>query len=204
MNAMKRFGILSFSLLTACAPPQQPAEELPTNKIIPVETRKAETATISSFQINGAMAAKAKGKGWSATMNWTQRGASSYQIRLMGPLGGGSVLVSRTGNTVTFQDGAKHASSTNADQLLLEQTGIKLPVNNLYYWVRGLPAPGGVQSEKRDAFNHLVLLKQSGYTINFTKYTSVNKIDLPSMIRLEGNGVMVKVVIKKWNVNTAA
>lgn len=197
MNALKHMGILSICLLTACAPPR-PAEEQPTNKIIPLAERKAETATISSWEIKGAMAAKNKAKGWSATMNWVQHGPGSYQIRLMGPLGGGAVAINKSGGTVTFQDGPKTSTSSNADELLLKQTGIRLPVNNLYYWVRGLPAPGGIQSEKHDQYNHLVQLKQSGYTIDFTKYTSVKGIDLPSMIRLEGNGIMVKVVIKNW------
>lgn len=198
MNALKRATILSFCLLTACAPPR-PAEELPTNKVIPVEKRKAETATVSSWEIKGGLAAKTKSKGWSATMNWVQHGPSSYQIRLMGPLGGGTVLINKSGGTVTFQDGAKKSTSSNAEELLLKQTGIRLPVSNLYYWVRGLPAPGGVQSEQHDQYNHLTQLKQNGYTIDFTKYTSVKGIDLPSMIRLEGNGVMVKVVIKSWS-----
>lgn len=199
MNALKRCAIVSICLLTACAPPR-PAEELPTNKVIPLAERKAETATVSSWDIKGALAAKSKTKGWSATMNWVQHGPGSYQIRLMGPLGGGTVLINKNGGTVTFQDGPKTSTSSNADELLLKQTGIRLPVNNLYYWVRGLPAPGGVQSEKHDQYNHLVQLRQSGYTIDFTKYTSVKGIDLPSMIRLEGNGVMIKVVIKNWTV----
>lgn len=197
MNAIKRLTIILICFLTACAPPS-PSEEPPANREIPLAERKAETATVSSWEIKGALAAKTKAKGWSATMNWVQQGANSYQIRLMGPLGGGAVLISKKGNTITFQDGSKITTSTNADELLLKQTGIRLPVNNLYYWVRGLPAPGGVQSEKHDQFNHLVQLKQNGYTIDFTKYTSVKGIDLPSMIRLEGNGVMVKVVIKNW------
>ncbi len=197
MNNIKRLVIVSFCLLTACAPPR-PAEEQPVNKVIPLEKRKAETATVSNWQIRGAMAAKSKTKGWSATMNWTQSGPSSYQIRLMGPLGGGAVLITRKGGNITIQDGPKTSTSTNAGELLAKETGIRLPVDNLYYWVRGLPAPGAVQSEKHDEYNHLSTLQQSGYTINFTKYTSVKGIDLPSMIRLEGNGVMIKVVIKSW------
>lgn len=199
MNTAKRLVIVSFCLLTACAPPK-PAEELPVNKVMPVEKRKAETATVSSWEINGALAAKSKSKGWSATLNWLQTGANAYQIRLIGPLGGGSVLINKKGSTISFQDGAKKSTSTNAEELLQKQTGIRLPVNNLYYWVRGLPAPGGVQSEVHDKYNHLTKLRQSGYTIDFTKYTSVKGIDLPSMIRLEGNGVMVKVIIKNWHV----
>lgn len=199
MNNIKQFVLIPVFLLTACAPPR-PAPEMPENKVMPVEQRKAKTATISSWEINGALAAKNKQKGWSAAMNWKQNGPGSYQIRLMGPLGSGTVLIDKKGDTVLFQDGAKRITSHNADELLVAQTGIRLPVNNLYYWVRGLPAPGPVQGEQRDSYNHLVQLKQSGYSINFTQYTSVNGIDLPSMIRLEGNGVMVKVIIKKWTV----
>lgn len=196
MNAIKRLTIILICFLTACAPPR-PSEEPPANREIPLEERKAETATVSSWEIKGALAAKTKAKGWSATMNCIQQG-QLIPNSFNGPLGGGAVLISKKGNTITFQDGAKITTSTNADELLLKQTGIRLPVNNLYYWVRGLPAPGGIQSEKHDQFNHLIQLKQNGYTIDFTKYTSVKGIDLPSMIRLEGNGVMVKVVIKNW------
>ena len=199
MNNFKNLIILPFFLLTACAPPR-PAAELPENKVMPVEQRKAKTQTVSSWEIRGAMAAKNKAKGWSAAMNWIQSGPNTYQIRLMGPLGSGTVLIDKKGNTITFQDGPKKITSHNADELLAEQTGIKLPVNNLYYWVRGLPAPGPVEAEHHDQYNHLTQIKQSGYTINFNQYTSEKGIDLPSMIHLEGNGVTVKVVIKKWTV----
>lgn len=200
MNSKKTLALVSFCLLTACAPPK-PAEELPVNKVIPIEKRKAETATVSSWEINGALAAKSKSKGWSATLNWVQTGSSTSQIRLIGPLGGGTVIITKKGSTITFQDGNKKSTSTNGEELLKKETGISLPVNNLYYWVRGLPAPGGGESEVHDKYNHLVKLRQHGYTIDFTKYTSVNGKDLPSMIRLEGNGVMIKVIIKSWHVN---
>lgn len=208
MTIKKSLGLLSICLVTACAPHKQAGEmpvttteKAPQNKVMPVEKRKAQTATVSSWEINGALAAKNKAKGWSATLNWVQNGASSSQIRLMGPLGSGTVIISKHGSTVSIQDGAKKSSSTNADTLFQQQTGIRLPVNNLYYWVRGLPAPGTAQSEVRDDYNHLIKLKQSGYLIDFTKYSSVNGIDLPSMIRLEGNGMMIKVIIKSWRVN---
>jgi len=197
MNSIKRLIIVSTCLLTACAPPR-PAEEPPTNRVIPLEERKAETATISSWNIHGGIAAKNKTKGFTATINWAQSGPSSYQIRLVGPLGGGSIIINRKGGNVTYQDGPKVYRSNSAEELLQKHTGVRLPVNSLYYWVRGLPAPGSVQSEKHDKYNHLIQLRQAGYTVNFTKFTSVRGIDLPSMIRLDGQGVMIKVVVKSW------
>lgn len=155
---------------------------------------------ITSWEISGAMAARNKSKGWSASINWIQRGSGSYQIRLYGPLGGGTVIINKQGGVVTLRDGAKTASSGNADDLLMKQTGVRLPVANLYYWVRGLPAPGSVQAAKRDSANRLVLLRQGGYTIEYNQYTSVGQVVLPTNIRLQGNGVFLKLVIKRWRV----
>lgn len=194
-------GILLASslLITACAPPR-PAAEMPTNERLPLAERKVQTERVSNFEISGAMAARSKNKGWSASINWLQQGANNYQLRLFGPLGGGTVIIDKKGSTLTYREGNHTASSTNAEQLLLDKTGIRLPVNNLFYWVRGLPAPGSVQSTAHDQYNHLTQLRQAGYTVNYTRYTSVNGVDLPSMIRLDGHGVMVKLVIKRWKI----
>jgi outer membrane lipoprotein LolB len=174
-----------------------------------VDQASAETAkyaatssasAISSWQISGAMAARSNNKGWNAAINWMQRGMGQYQIRLFGPLGSGTVLINKQGGVVTYRDGPKSASSSNAEELLKRQTGMRLPVNYLYYWVRGLPAPGGVQLAKRDPNNHLMVLKQAGYTIEYGQYTPVGNAVLPRQIKLQGNGVFIKLVIKRWQV----
>lgn len=198
MNTFKLSCILSLGLLTACAPPK-PAAELPANEPMPLVERTAKTNTVSSWTISGAMAAKSADKAFSASLNWRQQGINNYQMRLFGPLGGGTVIIEKSGNVVTYKDGPKVASSTNADELLQKQTGVRLPVNSLYYWVRGLPAPGPVQSAKYDKYNHLTSLQQSGYTINYDSYTSARNTDLPSKINLQGHGVQIKLVIKSWN-----
>ncbi|MGQ3888409.1 lipoprotein insertase outer membrane protein LolB [Legionella sp. CNM-1927-20] len=154
----------------------------------------------SSWNLSGALAVRSARKSATASINWYQRGPGSYQIRLFGPLGSGTIMIAKRGGVIVLQDGPKKATSSNAEQLLLQQTGIRLPVNNLYYWVRGLPAPGAVQSAKRDAGNRLMLLRQGGYTIQYLGYRSVGKAVLPSHIRLQGNGVFIKLVINRWSI----
>jgi outer membrane lipoprotein LolB len=230
MTMLKRLGFLSFALLTACAqhkasaPLDATQQGLPTQEqTVPGQTlgqttgqtlnqatdqaqgQKAarissSTQVPSSWNLSGAMAARGPKKAWTASVNWVQRGAGSYQIRLFGPLGSGTILIQKQGSTVTYKDGPKTASSTNADELLKQQTGVRLPVANLYYWVRGIPAPGAVQSAQRDATNHLLVLRQAGYTIQYAGYKNVGSMVLPSNIRLQGNGVSIKFVIKRWNV----
>lgn len=160
----------------------------------------ASATAVTSWDISGAMAARSNNKGWNASVNWLQRGTGQYQIRLFGPLGSGTVLINKNGNTVTLRDGPKSSSSTNADELLKQQTGIRLPVGNLYYWVRGLPAPGSIQSVKRDSSNRILQFKQAGYSINYGQYTAVGSVALPNKITLQGNGVFIKFVIKRWKI----
>lgn len=150
---------------------------------------------ISSWELSGAMAARTKNKGWSASLNWIQRGPSQYQIRLSGPIGSGTMIISRQGGSVTLRDGPKTVSSSNGESLLRQQTGISLPVSNLYYWVRGIPAPSGVQGEKRDQAGRLAVLRQGGYTIQYLQYSSSG---LPTNIRMQGNGVFIKLAINSW------
>lgn len=204
-NNIKNITLLALFFLSACAPVPRTASGLPGDEPKPAEAkpvaeRERETAQISSWELSGAMAAKSQNKAWSASLNWLQKGINNYQMRLFGPLGSGTVLIEKRGNTVTYRDGPKTASSRDASQLLLQQTGIRLPVNNLYYWVRGIPAPGAVQGVKRDRYNHLSELKQAGYTITYSSYTSVKGKDLPAKISLQGHGVSIKLVIKRWKI----
>lgn len=155
---------------------------------------------ITAWELSGAIAAKNKKKGWTAVVNWSQQGPEHYQMHLYGPLGGGSVIIEKHGALVTFRDGSKKGSSRNADELLQAKTGVRLPVKNLYYWIRGIPAPGAVQASQYDANHYLTAFKQAGYTITYPSYTLVNGIHLPNKIRLNGNGLLIKLVIKRWKI----
>ena len=204
MNALKLIGLSSLCLVTACAPhkmtPEFPFEgKAPLNEPQKALPGKAKASSISSWELSGAMAARNQKKGWSATLNWIQRGANQYQIRLFGPLGGGTVIIEKNDGVITYVDGPKKITSSNADDLLQKQTGVRLPVHDLYYWVRGMPAPGAVQSSHYEG-THLASLTQDGYVIHYVNYMSVNQVDLPSKIELQGHGVKIKLVIKHWKI----
>ncbi|QBS12003.1 lipoprotein insertase outer membrane protein LolB [Legionella geestiana] len=199
--------------LAACAP-RVPTSETTPNALDATTEKRSEAeapegaqsrapardgATLSAFEINGAMAARNGKKGWSASVNWVQRGPADYQIRLMGPLGGGTVIITRAGGLVTLQDGRKKVSDKNADALLARETGVRLPVPNLYYWVRGLPAPGAVHDKRYDAAHHLVFLQQAGYTIEYKNFTTVNGVDVPLKMQLIGHGLVVKLAVRRWS-----
>jgi outer membrane lipoprotein LolB len=171
-----------------------------TEKAAAEKVGKTAANKISSWEISGAMAAKSKNKAWSASVNWVQQGYNYYQIRLFGPLGSGTIMIQKQGSKISYRDGPKSATSSNAEQLLLQQTGVRLPVSSLYYWVRGVPAPGSIQSASKDSAGYLSVLKQGGYTIQYLGYTKAGSAYLPSQIKLQGNGIFIKFIIKHWRV----
>ncbi|MFY7698027.1 MAG: lipoprotein insertase outer membrane protein LolB [Legionella sp.] len=197
MNILKYTSLYSSLLLTACIP-SQPISQLGTKPLTSVSNQLKSLNSILSWTISGAIAVKNVHKGWSAAINWQQQGLNQYSIHFMGPLGGGAVSIVNDGHTVNYQDANKHMSSENAQQLLREQTGINLPIQKFFYWMKGQPAPGNIESIERDQSNHLVSLQQEGYQVHYFNYTTVNNIDLPGKIQLDGHGITIKLVIKHW------
>jgi outer membrane lipoprotein LolB len=199
MNTIKRMCLASVCLITACTTPQHVALEQPNE---PAREMKPvmNASRLSAWDISGAIAARNPKKAWTASLNWHQKSANEYQIRLFGPLGGGTVIIEQHGSVVTYRDGPKTATSTHPDDLLQQKTGVRLPVKNLYYWIRGIPAPGAVQSSTYDPSHRLTSLHQDGFLIDYSAYTSVNGMSLPSKIRLQGHGVLIKLVIKHWGI----
>ncbi|MDF1684681.1 MAG: lipoprotein insertase outer membrane protein LolB [Legionellaceae bacterium] len=199
----KKLITVSLVLLTGCAPPETPDAALishePPQASKTLKTRTAKQ--ISSWTINGAIAAKNKTEAWTASINWKQNGPNNYQIRLFGPLGGGSMLIEKKGGVVTYQDAQKRTKSYNADELMYQQTGIRIPIKNLYYWIRGLPAPGTVQSAQYEQYNQtkrLSYLKQDGYAVKYLNYTNNEDISLPSKIYVQSSKGNLKIIIKRW------
>jgi outer membrane lipoprotein LolB len=208
MKMIKQIICTSILILAAC-------NLANAQNTVPLETKKSKygksskrtnnkistkASHISSFALNGAMAVRSQRKSWTASVNWIQRGAGNFNIRLSGPIGSGTILINKQGGSVSYRDGSRTASSSNANQLLYKETGVRLPVNNLFYWVRGIPTPGAVQSAQKDQSGRLQVLRQSGYTIVYGNYTSIGDTALPTQIRLEGNGVLIKMAIKRWKI----
>ncbi len=64
-------------------------------------------------------------------------------INLSGSLNIGSVVIIGQPNKVTLQRGNEAPiSATTAEELMQRQLGWTLPIPSLWYWARGLPAPG--------------------------------------------------------------
>ncbi len=204
MSCLKYLFIVLVSILAACSSHKAMRDSTGidtsiTHEAGPSTATPPPIKTLTSWTLSGAIAAKSQKKAWTATLVWDQQDPNHYQIRLFGPLGGGAVMIEKNGALVTYQDGPKKITTNKPEETLQKQMGLRLPVQNLSYWVRGLPAPGGIHSMTKDNNNSLTTLKQAGYIINYSNYTATPNGNLPQKIQLQGHDLMIKLVIKHWN-----
>lgn len=177
------------------------ASQLPQNKTTSWDNRVGTLSSIQNWDLEGLIAVRnqAKNDSGSANLKW-QQNRQNYSMLFYGPMGAGSQKLAGGPGKVTLEmaDGKK-VTAASPEALLASQTGWRLPVSSMYYWVRGLPVPSLPAEKKFDNFNHLIQLSQQGWTIQYQRYTSVNKIDVPTKILLANPQMNVKLIISQWN-----
>ena len=171
----------------------------------PSETWQSPTATdIANWQFTGRVSLTRAEEGWHAGLSWQQQ-ADQFQLKISGPLGQEAFRLSGTAAGVTLEDAdGKILRADDAESLLLQTIGWRLPVTGLKYWVRGLAVPGVYASERRDLQGRLLALEQSGWAISYSRYHSIEGVSWPAKLRLARDDVTVRLVIDAWQPGVAS
>ncbi|MBF7141932.1 MULTISPECIES: lipoprotein insertase outer membrane protein LolB [Pseudomonas] len=192
------FALLLVTLLAGCAGlgPQEAVQGQGTAQ--GWRAHKTEVAAIDGWEISGKVGIRAPSDSGSGTLYWLQR-QDYYDIRLSGPLGRGAArLTGHPGDaSLEVANQGRYQAATPED-LLQQQLGWRLPVGNLVYWVRGLPAPEGKSSLTLDGDSRLARLEQDGWTVEYTRYSQQGAYWLPERMKLHGQDLDVTLVIKDW------
>jgi len=105
------------------------------------KTHRAQLEPLDRWILQGKIGIRSPQESGSGTLFWLQRRAY-YDIRLSGPLGRGATRIQGDRNSTTLEvAGRPTVSASSAEDLVAEQIGWHLPVDQLLWWVRGLPAP---------------------------------------------------------------
>nr|WP_082768129.1 lipoprotein insertase outer membrane protein LolB [Pseudomonas composti] len=162
------------------------------------KAHKEQIAQLDGWQINGKIGIRAPRDSGSATLFWLQR-QDYYDIRLSGPLGGGAArLTGRPGDILLEVANRGRYRAESPEALLREQLRLDLPVSNLLWWIRGLPAPQSRSRITLDGESHLAQLEQDGWKVEYQRYTEQNGYALPERMKLYGQDLEVTLVIKDW------
>ena len=161
---------------------------------------------LQHWQLNGKLGvriaeegAESPPRGGSAYLHWQQH-PDDYAIRLSGPLGQGTTWIKGSPAGVYLEQAGQAPLRADTPEALVSQTlGWDLPISDLFYWVRGIPAPRAPVAglEKNDS-GSLSQLEQSGWQLAFSRYNAVGPWQLPGKIVAVRGGLRLTLIIKDW------
>ena len=158
------------------------------------DARVTELEHAASWRLDGRAAAALGQEGWQASLNWQQNGASS-DLHLAGPLGVGATDIKVTPEGLSL-NGAP--PSTTVVTQLETKLGFELPLDNLRYWLLGIPDPGIPFDLTRNGQDRALKLSQAGWTIDYDEYMPSNGDVLPKRLVLNRSDARVKIAIDHW------
>lgn len=183
-------------LLSACAT-RPPVPDIDTNARW--RLRQQQLNQITDWQLAGRISVQLASEGWSASLYW-QQDNEDYKLRIVAPLGRGTVEISGNADTVRLRTADNQVLEDKDVALLMQQNlGWEIPVAALVYWIRGLPEPGTADSAIiLDPLGQLAGIKQADWNVSYEKYTRVGTLDLPAGMTVQREKLKLRLSINKW------
>lgn len=200
---MKRLVLFLFSiLLNACSHFTVERDTLPAvaNPMLTWQHNQTMLNNIERWKLTGKLSLITHKKSSTISIYWKQKN-NNYHIELSAPLGQGDALITGDHSKVKIQTSeGKTMQDTNPQALLYKQFKLSIPINNLQYWIKGLPSPTIKTQELRvNPAGYLKSFRQNQWAISYVSYKKINKtLALPTEILFQKKQAKLKIFIKKW------
>jgi len=171
------------------------------------QSKQSALAEIDNWKMHARIGLRGMARSGSASLIWVET-PEQRNLRLLGPLGGGLVLLQQDATGVSIQDskgGIWHGQ--DAGELIYRVTGWQIPVSGLRWWLLGLTEPGSKAKSTVDTEHRLIRVQQAGWKVSLDKYTQFGDHELPASIVMETVAgrederyIRIKVIIKDWKI----
>lgn len=159
--------------------------------------REARLAEAGDWRLRGRVAFANGRDGATVQIDWTQRG-EAFDIRLVAPITGRNWVL-RGGpagaELAGLEGGLRQAA--DAEALLFEATGWRLPVRHFPRWARGVRGDGAASGLEVDAGARPVGWAQEGWILRYPDWWPGDP-PLPRRVFAERDGTSVRLVIAEW------
>jgi outer membrane lipoprotein LolB len=183
---MRSFAVLMLSLVLAGC-----------SSLPPSATLRPAHADHVAYTINGRVAVKYDGERSTASLHWMHR-ADADDILLLAPLGVTVAHIRRDTAGATLDASGKHYAAQDSNELMQQALGWHLPLEGLPYWVLALPQPGSEAGIERDGNGQVVLLRQGGWSVRYSRYAAQAADSLPTRMVLQREGLEIQLLVDEW------
>lgn len=193
---MRFFMILVLTIvLSACAttqvqPPQQAID------------RSEYLMQLTGWDAHMTVVAMTAQEKLKARLHWQQT-SQGYTIKLRDFIGRTvAVIESDEFGVVARTSKGQQYQGADADGLLADLTGLKLPINGLKYWLQGLADPQQKLLRITESENQLPqMIEQAGWTIHYASYQYDERVPMAKNINLDHEDIHLQVKIVRWSLD---
>jgi len=196
--------LISSVLLSGCATQSPSGPALEFNSI---EERQRSLVQLQDWRAKGRIALATPQDSFTAALTWEQQ-LQNFNVRLSVLFGQRTLQVSQRGATATLRaPGRAVANGQDAELLLLRELGVRVPLRQFVFWMRGLP--GNVGSPSYDSNGRLQKLAYRdadgvNWNATFGRFKVVNSLELPELIDIIGGDIRIRLLISSWTFDSVA
>jgi outer membrane lipoprotein LolB len=198
LNQWSRYFSLTFVvlLLNACASLDRDAG--PTVEWL---EHQLQMAQLQQWELQGRLNIRSESESNTINIVWRQAD-NAFDISLSGALGSGAVRISGTPDLVILQRaGEDPVFSQSLDSISSDFLGYEFPASDLYYWIRGVPAPTRYGDLRLNSQQQLAGLQQSDWQLQYDRYRANNGLFLPHQIVLEQKPYRLTFLVNRWRLD---
>lgn len=169
---------------------------------------QAQVLAFNNWQATGKLGVKVPNDGGSMTLRWNQQ-PDDFSIDFTGPFGQNILAIAgRPGQVTLSEPGHAPITAKTAEELIRRNTGWTIPVAQLSFWIRGLPAPMGKVAHLNPNTQGLIgELEQLGWKVTYGDYlnvtTGAQSLAMPGRIVAEYKDIRLTLVIRDWQLESA-
>lgn len=161
--------------------------------------REAALAPLRSWRFTGRIAVATEGRGGgSGRIEWIQDG-DDFDVRLAAPVTRQGWRLHQAQGRVRLEglEGGVR-EGTDAEALLLEATGWRLPVADMAAWVRGVRGSGSPATVEADTQGRPIRIGQSGWQVDYPAWDAATPA-LPLRVHATQGEAKVRLAIETWS-----
>lgn len=160
------------------------------------QAQKKTLSQLENWQLSAKLGIITNEERGSLSLFWRQDSAD-YRMNLTNVIGKRVFDLHRRGSQVQLiDDKGQLYEADNARQLIWQLTGWDLPVEQLSYWIKGLPAAS--DNVTYDEHGRPKTINAHGWQLRYLGYTQIDGLWLPSRLNLNHDETQLRLAISQW------
>lgn len=164
----------------------------------PWPVQRAALDRLERYELHGKVAVAANGQGFTASLRYQQQLARA-DLALDGPLGIGGMRIALDEHTLAVTNSRGEALDGEAARGEIERKlGFELPLEELRWWLLGLPAPGQSDVDATPDSGEIRGFVQNGWHVAINTRAPALGFSLPQRLTAERGGARLKLFVERW------